>query len=824
MGFTGKLSLALFFSALPSLHSQKLLSAPANTTPSRQSPSQESSYTDGLLTPEAILPEGFTLRSDGFKLNRKDDQTELAANGNIRMLTNQGDTLTASRALALIDPEEGSASSVTFHDKVQLRSSNGIEIHANQATIDESDQSITFRGSVSTFQGSARHRGDSVKYYYETRKLSTNNLRTSLAPIIMESGRFEVVEGKEGNIYQGTNAGISTHDAENPNFWLRGEKVTVVPGDKIKFKNLKLYAGDRPIFWLPSLTQSFDGEFNYRPTPGGRSNWGAFLLNEYSHDLGGIPDSLTGIRSTPTHRATWRGDIYTRRGFGLGLDLESYKYKDKPNLGSISLYHIYDFNPGIQRSAEPRFNFDDPNRFIVQVRQRAETNLLPGATGHVDLNSTLLSDTFFLEDFRPSVFITDFQPDNTLSLSQQWKDSQLLTAWTRFRINDFYQSDQRLPEIAFDQVRRPIFGSAILHESQNTIGLYREDLGSVQEDALRAEFINNETTEDRRDAIENLLAGNGFARFHTYHELSLPFSPSRGLTITPRAGLGYTRYEGIEGPLDSEQRTHLQASVDASLKFTKKYPDWVSKKWGLDSALHVFQPYINASVLQTNDLDATFRPIERLSGTTRPRALNLGRFAAIDEITDWQILRLGAQNRILTKRNGSSHQWLSVNTFIDVFGEDPEFNRSVSNLYTDVHWSPLPWLDVTAETQVPLFSDSNFTELSTGVQFMPNENTEIGLRHRFLENHPILLDSNRLELRIYHRFNEEWGVGTSHRWEFADNTLEFQQYSLYRNLDSWALNLGIFTRDNNGENEFGALLGFTLTAFPSVSLPLQVDN
>ncbi len=801
-------------------------SAPFQTTPTPSPREETTAPNNGLLIPDGGLPEGFTLNvKKGFQLdnNLENDVIKLETSGGVHVLTNRGDNLRSTKA-TLLSSETGEFT-ITFFDNVTLRSSQGIEIFADKATIDEAKEIILFTGNVSAYQGSALHRGESATYHYETRKLATTDLRTSFDPILLDSGTFKAIEREGGTYYQGFDAGITTHDAARPNFWLRGENVTIIPGDKVRFKNLKLYAGDRPILWLPGLTQKFDGEFNYRPRPGLRSNWGPYLLNEYSHDLGGPRDPQTGTLNNPSYRATWRGDIYSRRGLGLGLDLNSYKHKDNPNLGTISLYHIYDFDPGERRSAEPRLGFDDPNRFIVQVRQRADANWLPGARGHIDLNSTLLSDEFFLEDFRPGDFATDFQPDNTLSLSQQWGDKHLLTAWTRFRINEFFQSDQRLPEIAFDQIRRPIFDSPILHESQNSIGLYREDLADFEEETLRAEFADPTTTADRQSAITDLLADTGFARFHTYHELSLPLSwKPAALQFTPRVGLGYTRYDGIEGPLDSQDRTLLHASVDASLKLTKRYPDWVSEKWGLQSALHVVQPYATATVLKTDDLDATFQPIERLTASTRPRALNVGRFAAIDDLTDWQILRLGTRNRILTKRNGASHQWLEVDTYIDIFAEDPEFNRSLSNLYTDIHWSPLPWFDLTVETQIPFFSESNFVEVATGLEFMPNADTEIGLHHRFLQDHPILIDSNRFELRVYHRFNEEWGAGTLHRWEFEDSTLEFQQYSLHRNLDSWSFTMGLFSRDNTDETEFGVLFGFTLTDFPSVSLPFRVDN
>ena len=799
---------------------------PSQTNPDLTPTKEEPSLTTGLLTPELLIPDGFKFRVDKFdNLSALLEGTlsNLKASGNVRLRTDKGDTIRSNKILFNFDEPDGSA--VNLSDNVRLQTSNGIEIFADNAHIDESSESVIFTGNVSAYQGTALHRGDSVSYNYKSGRLTTNNLRVSFAPILLESGRFNAVERKkQGNFYKGTNAGITTHDVARPNFWLRGEEVTVLPGDKIRFNKMKLYAGDTPIFWLPSLTQKFNGEFNYRPTPGFRTNWGAFLLNQYSQDVGGPRDPQTGFRNNPSHKLTWRADLYSLRGLGVGADLESYAHRNNPNLTGFSAYFIYDTDPTEVRSSEPRLNFDQNERFRFQVRERATANWLPGATGHIDLNATLLSDEFFLEDFRTRDFITDFQPDNTLSLSQSWKDSHLLTAWTRFRLNDHYQSDQRLPEIAFDQVRRPLFGTPILHESQNVAGIYREELADFIEDELLAEQANPATSAARNSELLDLLADTGFARFHTYHELSLPITLDSGLHITPRVGAGHTSYQDIQGPLNSFNRNLFHASIDASLKFTKRYPDWVSKKWGLNSALHILQPYATATVLETDDLDPALQPIDRLTPTTRPRGLTPGRFAAIDNLTDWQILRLGARNRILTKRDNTSHQWLSVDTYVDIFGEDPEFDRSLSNIYTDVHWSPLPWLDLTLETQVPLFSNSNFTEIVTGLEFMPNADTELGISHRFLEGHPILSDSNRLQLRAYHRINEAWGVSATQRWEFADSSLEFQEYSVHRNLDSWAFTAGFFNRDNGGENEFGFLFGFTLTDLPSVNLPLRVNN
>ena len=165
-----------------------------------------------------------------------------------------------------------------------------------------------------------------------------------------------------------------------------------------------------------------------------------------------------------------------------------------------------------------------------------------------------------------------------------------------------------------------------------------------------------------------------------------------------------------------------------------------------------------------------------------------------------------------------------MDSYIDSFIEDPEGDRSFSNFYNDIRWQPLPWMGVDVETQVPITGgNAGFSEYSTRMRFMPTDRFEFSLGYRWLDNHPVLTDSNRFELRSYFRVSEDWGVGSRHVVEMADGTLELQQYTLNRDLGNWVLGLGVSSRDNRYDNEYGAVVSFTLKDFPSASLPFQLD-
>ena len=207
------------------------------------------------------------------------------------------------------------------------------------------------------------------------------------------------------------------------------------------------------------------------------------------------------------------------------------------------------------------------------------------------------------------------------------------------------------------------------------------------------------------------------------------------------------------------------------------------------------------------------------------RSIDVGSFAAVDELNDWSVARVGVYNELLTRRDGGTHAWLTSNTYFNYFADDPEENRTFSNLYNDIYWNPLPWVSASLETQFPILSGgSGFTEVAPGVRFMPNENWEVSVNYRLLNGHPILEDSSRVDARVYTRINESWGIDVYQQWELDDNTLEEQQYRIYRDFDSWIASLGILRRDNRERSEFSVLLGFTLKEFPSVNLPLTIDQ
>ncbi|GAA5129794.1 LPS assembly protein LptD [Luteolibacter yonseiensis] len=734
---------------------------------------------------------------------------------------------------------------------LKLAGDNGLEVFADRARVDFKTESVTLEGNVSVYQGNSLQRGDRAVYYYKKKILDASGLRASLDPILLESGKFTVEDRGGKKVYVGEDAGITTDDAEHPNFWVRSKKTTIFPNDKIVFNDLKLYVGDTPVFWLPYLSQPLDAELGYHFIPGSRSTWGVFLQNTYGIMLGGDHDETTGATENQWLLSRWHFDLMSRRGVGTGVDLVDTRIENKEEISGLSFYYLNDLDPQINRTGIPRGVVNE-DRYKLEFKHRLEFDLPDDASWRLDTNFSKLSDEHFLEDFEPREYRTNPAPDNTLGIYRTDEDS-LLSLYGRFRTNDFYRADTRLPEVAYDRARAPLFDLPILHEGSTSFGVIGEKAADPTRNAILNPLLNLTAGDPatkpllrqlsgfdrqlaerilalpvgdpRREAIRTQLLDASYTRFNTYQELSMPVTLGGFFNITPEAGLGYTRYGAVDGPVDSSDKTLLHFGTETSVKFSKDLGDFRNPQWGLDGLQHIFQPYSLWSVVSTDDFDLEDPQVDRLTPTTRPRPLDPTRFTAVDQLQSWNVVRFGSRNRLLTQRDQQSFEWLFLNTYIDAFINDPEGKRNYSNLYNDVRWEPLPWMGVDFETQFPVVSGgSGFNEFSSRLRFMPTEGFEFSLGYRYLNGHPVMVDSDRFDVQTYTRLNENWGIGTRHILELDDSTLELQQYTIHRDLGNWVAGMGVTHRDNRLEEEYGVIFSLTLKDFPDVSLPLELDT
>ncbi len=666
-----------------------------------------------------------------------------------------------------------------------------VTIKAEQVEFHQSSGKIFARDNVRVFKGGEIYDAEEVIYDTRTGEMTTSELRSSLEPIFYTSNNISKPAGDDSMI-ELLDSTFTTHDSANPNFRLKVNKLQVYPGEKIVMHGARVYAGNMPVFYFPYYVQPLDEELGYYFTPGWNSAWGAFLQNRYGFML---PNDIL---------AKAHLDLRSERGVAGGLELEFPEFKKNDNIGRVNFYYAQDQNPEISFNGRPRKDTITSNRYRANLQHRI---YFPGSedkTFFVDFDINKLSDQFFYEDFFPSEFRVDPRPDNLINLTKVFEQGEISLVG-RFQLNEFFQTDTRAPELAIDIIRTPLGDTGFFYDGMTSYGILDEELDP---DAVLAGAIDPA----------------GFNRFSTYHEFLFPTTVGGWLNVVPRAGAGYTNYSNFETPgLGSIDRTTTHAGVDLSFKLSKRSPNVFSKALGVDGLLHVIRPYVNYSFTSTDDINGRFAPIDRNTLTTRLRPIDMPLFTAVDDLSDWQIVRAGISNKWFTRRNGATHQWLSLNNYIEGYIEDPEFDRDFSNFFTEVEWRPLPWLSAQTTAQVPVFNDVlDFSEITSQVNFMPTDWFRFGVGHYYLEDHPFFQDSDLIALNTYTRLSDNWGFSTAHRFEADDQTLEYQQYSIHRDMASVTASLGTIIRDNrNGKEEFGVLFSLTLKAFPKVSLPVD---
>ncbi len=717
-------------------------------------------------------------------------------------------------------------------------------IYCNRAEYHQGTGDIFASGNVTIYRSGSLSRGDEAVYNINTGEITATGLDTGMNSFFISMDEV-TLPTENVDVIRSQGAYLTTHDSETPNWHLKARKIVVYPDRYVAFHGATAYAGKVPVFYLPYFVQPVNGELGYMFMPGYSDAWGAFILNQYGFMIG--EHTLAKAKL----------DYRSERGVAGGVNLESMRFRGHPNFGRLQFYYAQDDSPNVTPGGRPRAQEIDSERYRLNFQHRV---YLPGpeeSSLYLDVDINKLSDEFFYLDFFPGEFRYDPQPDNLVNLVK-YHPRGTLSLLGRFELNDFYRTDERSPELALDLTRQPIFNSGLFLEGTTSFAVLAEDLA-----AFEAINVNNAITRARADIdflrsqeavtqdeqlsaslrriqqedllmqLERTIDDRSFNRFDIFQQLVYPMQFADWLNVVPRVGAGYTHYsavsaQGLDGTsldtVDSLDRPSLHAGVDLSFKLSKVYPGVRKRKLGLDELRHILQPYSRFSYLAADDLSQDLPAIDRLAPTTKDRPLDVTRFTATDALRDWNIVRLGMYNRLQTKRNGGTFPWFDLNTFVDLYPNDPEFDRDTSNLFNELRWNPLPWLSAHIDSQLPLGGDYDFSEINSYLTFQPAPNFRFTLGQFFLEDHPFFFDSNTTRLSTYTRVNDNWGVGTAHFYEAETDSLRLQQYTIHRDLSSWTAALGAQIRDNLGNEEFGLVFSLTLKAFPRVGTPTDLLN
>jgi lipopolysaccharide export system protein LptA len=695
----------------------------------------------------------------------------------------------------------------TARDNVAIHIGN-TDIYADYAQYNPLTHDVELRGHVRIYRDVSLYIADSAIYNTETKKIKATTGRTESQPYFLKGSHVTTISDDGYLIQDGT---FTTHDSPKSDFHLHAQKIRLYEGDRVIFMNVTAYVGNVPVFWWPYLYQSLDRAFSFTISPAYYSTWGPSLLTEVTFPI------------TDNIEARLRLNYYGRRGPAIGFEPIINYGKDQSSTAKIKTFYIQDQNPDINQTNVPRQDVSD-GRYRLSLENRTDfTDDIYGIA-----NITKLSDQYVMQDFFQGEFRLDPVPDNVIAIAKT-DPFYTITAIERFQANDFFTTTERSPEVVLDIKRHALFGGPIFYEGETGFA------------NLRLQFPEGA-------GFENY----GTYRFDTFHQLSFPYTYFGWLSIVPRVGyrgtyygktwdLGSTVFVPPTNPLvpnfilppptlanpvkfDGDTfRSVFDTGAEASFKISRTWEDVQSRVLGLDGLMHVIQPFTDFSYVKEDGPNPTaILGFDRYLPSTQPRALDFPQFTSIDSIDDWTVWRVGVRNRLETRRDDRTMTWLEIDSFVDVQFDNPYQPTDYSNLVNNVRFTPLPWMSLQVNSQVPAFA-KGFTEVDTIATVQPLANLQFNFAHRYLNGNPFFQDSSLFVVGGYYRVNENWGVGVQEQYEAATGLLEEQRYSVYRDLTSWVASFGGVIRDNSGVKEYGLLFTVTLKAFPKFGFDLNFD-
>ncbi|REJ78821.1 MAG: LPS-assembly protein LptD [Acidobacteria bacterium] len=445
-------------------------------------------------------------------------------------------------------PEGGGDELVVYSDSQQITGEDGKRIITHEGNVDvrygiyrlqadkiviyEETNTITAEGSVVFDQGDdQRITGTSGIWNYQT-KLGTFENSTGYTNqtddgtiIYFTADKVERTKLEEVVISNGV---FTACEDTVPKWSFKADKATVVANDKLKLSYPRFRIKNIPVLALPYVSIPIKERARssgfLTPTFGFSANKGFRFSGAYYQTLGKSAD------------ATFRGDLFTGRGIGYGVDVRTRA--NSRSYFNFGLYGVADRVIGPEASAE------NPDQGGTSVYAEGIHYFANGFVGVADVRIT--SSLAFRQVFFDGIQqITSPIETSEAFVNKSWRNYTLnilarsnVTSIPNVRVKTRY-----LPSIEFE--KRPselsFFENVYFSFKTSVQGISRRD------DADSIELYRQATG---GDPIVTPVVGQ---RFDLHPELTLPID-LKYLSITAKAGGRFTYYSNSIDKLQDMRR------------------------------------------------------------------------------------------------------------------------------------------------------------------------------------------------------------------------------------------------------------------------------
>jgi len=547
-----------------------------------------------------------------------------------------------------------------------------------------------------------------------------------------------------------------------------------------------------PVLWMPAFYKPRDESPGICSVVFGHSSdWGYFVSMRKRFNLIEYPRTSVQLMV----------DYYTLRGVGYGVNGILNTEQSRTD---IFAYSIYDNHP-YQESDYHDYRFKIPhNRFDFRISH--VTHITPRLDFRAAAEYT--SDYFFTNDFFNSRYSADPQPSTYAALEQQF-DIFSVSAYIRGRINKFYSTVEKLPEVRVDLHRQQIF---------NTPFYYQGDLSA---DYMRMKWLKFERRPDpEHPLVDYDLDDYESFRFDTTHFLYLPLQ-KYGFSLIPRAGVKLTAYsnssdhavsssdliqlfnaanptsKGVGGLNNYDHRGGSRVRVvgelgaEASFKIHNTWQNARSDILGIDGLRHVMRPYINYTYISKPNVSRKY----------------LYYFDDIDRIEKENFFRFGVENRLETRSGDEGvREYFSMENYWDLYLERPEEDdlNNIGNFCTKISFSPIRRL--TLSTEFSIDAGGNNEPLEPYVRNGRKRNP--GIRAKWLNRWELSLSYEPVkdfQFKFSYKYNRPYTARSAYSMGSTLTQLDAGSYfNCFRSSRSETFNFGVRAPLTPDRRTFGA--------------------
>ncbi len=623
-----------------------------------------------------------------------------------------------------------------------------VKITSDYAEVDTTAKQAYARGHVFIFRGDQlATKGEQVYYDFANNTGRFPDARVLTEPWYAKGTKVDQVAKGVLKVEEGC---VTSCYEEVPNYKIRAKSVTIYTGDKMIARNVTIYILEKPVFWLPYIVIPLNNKnAPINVTPGYSSRDGAYILSSVGYS---INRHLGG-----KILADWRSKHGVGGGAVLGYDygplaqgqLVGYLTQDKraPTPSAENPYSVTEDRTRGRLTWKHRSDFDE-NTHIIAKYHRA-------------------SDARILQDFFRKEDHLENEQHSFIAATHNTEHYGLLFDAQK-RMNKFESEVERLPELRADWRNQPFLRPGLFYQSQ-------------------ASFANLD------NRYTNSPSHSHANRFDTFHEWSAPMKIDwQQLKFTPYVNARGTYYSRKGYSPDDVARLVAGFGADLRTQYYRTIPV-TSDKLGIEinNLRHVLEPSV-----QLNSTHPT------ISGDA------VTQFDPIDKIDSQDIVTLGLENRLQTKRmiNGKMQRVdiVSLNTFLNYDTNTSELNNQPSGFASftpELVLRPYQWLQY--ETR------ANY-DVHNGELQVFNQDLLIRIaRAKFLFGHRYVKDpskvssanlintSNLVLFELGYQLNKIWKIGGYIRFDANKTNLEEWQISATRDLGClWLLDFGYNVRSS----------------------------